>query len=41
MHSLSVPANPQLYIDKKLNPTKEVLKFFKTKLAFEKKSNLT
>lgn len=41
MHSLSVPANPQLYIDKKLNPTKEVLKFFKAKLNFLKKNNIS
>jgi 2-amino-4-hydroxy-6-hydroxymethyldihydropteridine diphosphokinase/dihydropteroate synthase len=41
MHSLIVPANPQLYIDKKLNPTKEVLKFFKTKLAFLKRNQIS
>lgn len=41
MHSLSVPANPQLHLNKKLNPTKEVLKFFKTKLALLKKNKIS
>jgi 2-amino-4-hydroxy-6-hydroxymethyldihydropteridine diphosphokinase/dihydropteroate synthase len=41
MHSLSVPANPQVHINKKLDPTKEVLKFFKTKLNFLKKNKIS
>ncbi len=41
MHSLSVPANPQIHLDKKLNPTKEVLKFFKAKLNFLKKNKIS
>jgi 2-amino-4-hydroxy-6-hydroxymethyldihydropteridine diphosphokinase/dihydropteroate synthase len=40
MHSLSVPANPQIHLDKKLNPTKEVIKFFKAKLNFLKKNKI-
>lgn len=41
MHSLSVPANPKLHIDKKVNPTKEVYGFFKKKIALMRKNKIS